>query len=147
MTQIDRSALVFHSAKQMFDVVNDVQFYPEFLPWCAKSKILSTSESEMVASLSLAKAGLKYDFTTRNTLNSPEKISFELIEGPFKHLFGQWDFSPLDEDASKVNLTIDFEVSGKVAAFALSKVFTQVANTMVEAFVERANIVYGEKGI
>jgi len=146
MTQIDRSALVFHSTKQMFDVVNDVQFYPSFLPWCAASTVISSTPEQMVASLNLSKAGLKYDFTTRNTLIRPSEISFELVEGPFKHLFGTWSFSSLDEGACKVNLSINFEISGKIASFALAKVFTQVANTMVEAFVARADDLYGVKG-
>jgi ribosome-associated toxin RatA of RatAB toxin-antitoxin module len=142
MTKIDRSALVFHTTQQMFDVVNDVQFYPDFLPWCAASDVRSHSEHEMVACLYLAKAGLKYSFTTRNTLVSPTKIEFELVQGPFKHLVGQWQFAPLDETACKVNLSLNFEFSNKVASFAMEKVFTQVANTMVEAFVQRASEVY-----
>jgi ribosome-associated toxin RatA of RatAB toxin-antitoxin module len=142
MTQIDRSALVFHSAQQMFDVVNDVHLYPEFLPWCAGSEVVSHTPTQMVASLHLAKAGLKYTFTTRNTLSEPNKIEFELVEGPFKHLSGLWNFASLDEDACKVNLNLSFEFANKVASLAMSKVFSQVANTMVEAFVERADRLY-----
>ncbi|EPJ43795.1 MAG: cyclase/dehydrase [Osedax symbiont Rs1] len=145
MNQIDRSALVFHSAQQMFDVVNNVQYYPEFLPWCASSDVVSHSEQEMVASLHLAKAGFKYSFTTRNQLYAPSGIKFELVEGPFKHLSGQWCFESLAENACKVNLSLNFDFSGKVAAFAMAKVFAQVANTMVEAFVKRADDLYGSE--
>lgn len=142
MTQINRSALVFHSTQQMFDIVNNVHLYPDFLPWCAGSEIVSHSADEMVATLQLSKAGLNYSFTTRNTLSEPSKIEFQLEEGPFKHLFGSWDFAVLDSDACKVSLALDFEFSGKVASFAMSKVFGQVANTMVEAFVQRADEIY-----
>jgi ribosome-associated toxin RatA of RatAB toxin-antitoxin module len=142
MTQIDRSALVFHTSQQMYDVVNDVHLYPDFLPWCASSEVLSHTEQEMVASMQLAKAGLKYSFTTRNKLMSANKIEFELVEGPFKHLFGQWDFSILSKDACKVSLILNFEFTGKFASFAMTKVFSQVANTMVEAFVQRADDLY-----
>ena len=145
MTQIDRSALVFHTAQQMFDVVNDVQFYADFLPWCAASEIRSHNASEMVASLHLAKAGLKYSFTTRNRLVEPTSIEFELVEGPFKFLAGQWQFSVLDEGACKVSLSLNFEFSNKVTSFAMAKVFTQVANTMVEAFVQRAEEIYANE--
>ncbi len=142
MTQINRSALVFHSTQQMYDVVNNVHLYPDFLPWCASSTIVSQTDQEMIATLQLSKAGLNYSFTTRNALSAGHKIEFSLEEGPFKHLFGVWEFSVLDSDACKVSLHLDFEFSGKVASFAMSKVFGQVANTMVEAFVQRADEIY-----
>lgn len=145
MIQIERSALVLHSAQQMFDVVNDVHLYPEFLPWCAQSEVVSTTEHKMVASLHLAKAGLKYSFTTCNLLQMPAEIKFELVEGPFEHLSGCWNFSALNEHACKISLGMDFQFSGKIAAFAMSKVFSQVANTMVEAFVQRADDLYDNK--
>ncbi|NRA21390.1 MAG: type II toxin-antitoxin system RatA family toxin [Oceanospirillaceae bacterium] len=145
MIQIDRSALVFHSAQQMFDVVNDVHLYSEFLPWCASTEIISSTEQQMVASLQLAKAGLKYSFTTCNKLQKPSKIEFELVEGPFEHLSGHWDFIALNGEACKVKLILNFDFSGKIAAFAMSKVFSQVANTMVEAFVKRADNIYPTK--
>jgi len=127
----------------MFDVVNNVHLYPDFLPWCASSEIVTDTEEEMVASLQLAKAGLKYSFTTCNKLKKPSVIQFDLVEGPFEHLSGQWEFVALNEEACKVNLTMSFDFSGKIAAFAMSKVFSQVANTMVEAFVQRADELHG----
>ncbi|MGB1238435.1 MAG: type II toxin-antitoxin system RatA family toxin [Pseudomonadales bacterium] len=142
MTRIERSALVMHSAQQMYDVVNNVQFYPEFLPWCAASYIKQQSPTQMVASLSLAKAGLKYDFTTRNTLDAPNSIDLVLEEGPFKHLQGQWHFTALSDEACKVSLELDFSFPGKLTSMAMSKVFSQVAATMVDAFVNRADQVY-----
>lgn len=142
MTQIDRSALVLHSAQQMFDVVNNVHFYPDFLPWCSSSHVISHEEGEMVASLKLAKAGMHYSFTTRNKLSVPSEIQLSLEEGPFKELSGIWSFSPLSDDACKVSLKLNFEFSGKIASLAMAKVFGQIANTMVEAFVQRADEIY-----
>jgi len=142
MTQVDRSALVLHTAEQMFDLVNDVANYPEFLPWCSGSTIIESTPEVMQASLYVAKAGLKYSFTTRNALQRPGEIRMELVEGPFSSLSGVWTFTPLSEEASKVGLSLQFDFSGKLASMAMSKVFNQMAATMVDAFVSRADQVY-----
>jgi len=142
MTQVDRSALVLHTAQEMFDLINDVERYPEFLPWCANTEIISRTDDELVATLYLSKGGLKYSFTTRNKLNRPVSMTLELEEGPFSRLSGVWDFKPLSDEASKVSLSLQFEFSGKIASMAMSKVFNQVATTMVDAFVTRADQIY-----
>ena len=82
MAQVDRSALVLHTAEQMFDLINDVERYPEFLPWCSRTELLSQSEDELVATLFLSKAGIKYSFTTRNQLRRPVQMIIELEDGP-----------------------------------------------------------------
>ncbi|WP_299202077.1 type II toxin-antitoxin system RatA family toxin [uncultured Amphritea sp.] len=143
MTQVDRSALVLHTAEQMFDLVNDVENYPQFLPWCAGSTLIESTETTMQASLKVAKAGLKYSFTTRNQLERPEMIRIELVEGPFSSLSGVWTFKPLSDEACKVSLSMTFDFSGKLTNLAMSKVFNQMAATMVDAFVSRADQVYG----
>lgn len=142
MTQVDRSALVLHTAEEMFDLINDVERYPEFLPWCSSTEIISRTDDELVATLFLSKGGLKYSFTTRNQLNRPVSMTLELEEGPFSRLSGVWDFKPLSDEACKVSLSLQFEFSGKIASMAMSKVFNQVATTMVDAFVTRADQVY-----
>jgi ribosome-associated toxin RatA of RatAB toxin-antitoxin module len=142
MAQVDRSALVLHTAEEMFDIVNDVERYPEFLPWCAKTEVVSRSDTELVATLYLSKGGLNYSFTTRNQLNRPLRMTLELEEGPFSQLVGTWDFKALSDEACKVSLSLQFEFSGKIASFAMSKVFNQVATTLVDAFVNRADQVY-----
>lgn len=142
MTQVDRSALVLHTAEQMFDLINDVERYPEFLPWCAKTEVISRTEDELVATLYLSKGGLKYSFSTRNQLTRPTRMTLELEEGPFSSLSGIWDFKPLSDEASKVSLNLQFEFSGKIASLAMSKVFNQVATTLVDAFVNRADEIY-----
>ncbi|MGY8870694.1 MAG: type II toxin-antitoxin system RatA family toxin [Pseudomonadales bacterium] len=142
MTQVNRSALVLHSAQQMFDIVNDVLAYPDFLPWCAKTELLFEDEQQMEATLYLAKAGLKYSFTTHNNLSRPERIELELVEGPFTQLSGYWTFEALSDEACKVSLSLGFEFEGKLKNLAMSKVFNQVATTLVDAFVQRADAVY-----
>ncbi|KXJ57808.1 type II toxin-antitoxin system RatA family toxin [Neptuniibacter pectenicola] len=142
MAQVDRSALVLHTAEQMFDLINDVERYPEFLPWCAKTEVVSRSDDAVVATLYLAKAGLKYSFTTRNQLKRPVQMTLELVEGPFSSLVGVWDFKVLSDEACKVSLNLQFEFSGKIAAMAMGKVFNQVATTLVDAFVSRADEIY-----
>ena len=143
MAKIHRSALVMHSAKSMFDVVNDVRAYPKFLPWCKSTQLISHSPSEMVARVDIAKGKLAHKFTTRNQLNAHERIDMELVEGPFRHLRGIWQFKPLHDHACKVTLDLDFEFSGRLTAMALGAVFNEAANTMVDAFCRRANEIYG----
>lgn len=143
MTQVNRSALVLHTAEQMFDLVNDVRTYPQFLPWCASTEVISEREDELVATLNLSKGGLKYSFTTRNRLQRPGRMEIALVEGPFSALCGIWVFTPLSDEACKVELTMDFEFKGKLTGMAMSKVFSSVATTMVDAFVSRADQVYG----
>ena len=143
MTEVNRSALVLHSAQQMFNIVNDVVAYPEFLPWCAATDLIYENEEEMQATLHLAKAGLKYSFTTHNRLLRPNRIDIDLVEGPFSRLSGVWTFEPLSEEACKVSLNLGFEFSGKLTGLAMGKVFNQVATSLVDAFVQRADKLYG----
>ncbi|MFP8966372.1 type II toxin-antitoxin system RatA family toxin [Pokkaliibacter sp. CJK22405] len=144
MATVERSALVMHSAQEMFDIVNDVKAYPEFLPWCSGTTVISEDSQEMTASIEVAKAGFHYRFTTKNTLQPPERITLSLVEGPFKTLVGEWYFKPLAEDACKVSLTLTFEFANKLAGMAMGKVFNQIATTMVDAFCQRAEKVCGK---
>ncbi len=134
---------MLHTAEQMFDLVNDVESYPQFLPWCSGSTLIDSTETTMQASLRVSKAGLKYSFTTRNQLERPGMIRIELVEGPFSSLSGLWTFKPLSEEACKVSLSLQFDFSGKLTSLAMSKVFNQMAATMVDAFVNRADQIYG----
>lgn len=143
MPQIERSALVFYSAQQMFDLVNSVPDYPQFLPGCSAATIVSQSEQEMVAKLQVSKAGIGQSFTTRNTLVPYQRIDMQLVDGPFKHLRGGWQFQPLNEQACKVVLQLEFEFSNRFVQFAFGKVFQELTAAMVNAFTERAKQVYG----
>ncbi len=143
MTTISRSALVMYSAEQMFDVVNDVRSYPEFLQGCQASRVIAEGDDFIEAELTLSKAGFTQSFVTRNTLVRPELMEINLVEGPFSELRGTWRFQPLADDACKVSLDLEFEVTNRIAGAALSVLFKQVANTMVDAFVKRGKQVYG----
>ncbi|AWB67241.1 ubiquinone-binding protein [Saccharobesus litoralis] len=139
MATLHRSALVMHSAKTMYDLVNDVAAYPQFLPNCADAKVEEQSERYMTGAIKIAKGGMSKWFTTRNHLCAANKIEMSLVDGPFKKLSGVWHFEALDEHACKVSLDLDFEFSNQLVALAFGKVFSHVANNMVKAFVDRAN--------
>lgn len=142
MPQVSRSALVPFSAKQMYDLVNDVASYPQFLPGCSGSKVIEETESSMVASVDVAKAGIKKTFTTKNTLIDAQLIGMNLVDGPFKSLTGGWHFTALDETACKVELKLDFEFTNALVAMAFGKVFQELTNNMVNSFTQRAKQVY-----
>ncbi len=143
MTRVQKSALVKFSAQQMFDLVNNIEDYPEFLPWCSGSRILSRTPEIVEAELSIAKAGFHKSFATRNRLDNGGKIYMSLLNGPFDSLEGIWDFMPLREDASKISLDLQFEIHSTFAALAFGAVFNQICNTMVSSFTQRAKQVYG----
>ncbi|RXS44171.1 type II toxin-antitoxin system RatA family toxin [Idiomarina sp. 29L] len=143
MPSIEKSALVSYSAEQMFNLVNDIDSYPEFVPGCADSRVVEQNDDYKVASLQISKAGIQKTFTTRNRLVKPERIDMELVDGPFKKLTGGWVFKPLSEDACKVELKLDFEFSSRLLGMAFGKIFSEVTSRMVDAFVKRADQVYG----
>ena len=142
MATIQRSALVAFSAESMFNLVNDVTSYSEFLPGCAQSRIDHQDATSMTASLLIAKAGVKQWLTTSNSLVEPERIDMQLVDGPFTHLTGGWQFTPLSESACKIELHLDFEFSSRFAQAAFGKLFKALASSMVDAFTQRAKDVY-----
>lgn len=142
MKQVCRSALVMFSAEQMYNLVNDVMRYPEFLPGCSGSRILESSSEKMVASVDVSKAGISKTFTTLNELVHGKMIKMNLIDGPFKMLSGGWYFTALDEVACKVELKLEFEFSSKLIEVAFGKVFNELTHNMVSAFTKRAKQVY-----
>ena len=143
MTVVQKSALVKFSAQQMFDLVNDVEAYPKFLPWCSGSRIIKREDDLVEAELLIAKGGFKKSFSTRNKIEQGLSMTISLLNGPFSSLEGKWNFIPLREDASKVSLDLEFELSGKLASLAFGAVFNQICNTMVSSFTARAKEVYG----
>lgn len=145
MPQIERSALVFYSSKQMFELVTDVPSYPQFLPGCSAAAVLSVDNNIQTASLQVSKAGISKTFTTRNTLIPFERLDMQLVDGPFKYLRGGWQFIPLSDDACKVVLALEFEFSSKLVEFAFGKIFNELTMSMVQAFTQRAKQVYGEQ--
>ena len=144
MKKISRSALLPFSAEQMYQLVNDVEAYPIFLPWCADAKVLEQGAGFMVASVTIAKAGVHQTFVTRNHLVPGQRIEMQLVEGPFQALSGEWSFKVLDAQACKVMFEISFEMKQGLLSSAIGMVFEQIASTLVEAFCQRAKQVYGE---
>jgi ribosome-associated toxin RatA of RatAB toxin-antitoxin module len=129
----------------MYDLVRDVERYPEFLPWCRNARILSNEDKEVTASIELAYHGIHKTFTTRNQYDPPSHLTMRLVEGPFRHLDGFWQFTALGDVGCKVSLDMDFEVAGRLVSKVLGPVFEQIANTLVEAFSKRAVEVYGKR--
>ena len=146
MSHIKRSALVHYSPAEMYQLVNDVAQYSSFLPWCRSSVVKSESDTDMIASVEIAKGVLNKTFTTHNKLQKDERIELQLVDGPFKNLSGYWRFDKLKMDnACKVNLELDFEFDSAMMSIAAKPVFTQIANSLVDSFCKRAVDVYGER--
>ena len=141
--QVERSAIVPYSPQQMFELVADVERYPEFLPWCAYAELHSRDDRELTGSLGLAQGPLTGRFTTRNRLDAPHAMSIELLEGPFRNLHGQWRFDALGEQGCRIALQMRFEFDSRVNDLLLGPVFEQTCNRLVDAFVARAGVVYG----
>ena len=144
MTRIDRSALVMHSAQQMYELVNDIEDYPQFMQGCQKARVISRTDEEVVGELTLGAAGLSHTFTTRNTLVPGQEMQMHLVEGPFREFGASWHFTALSPEACKVSLQMEFDFAGGIMGFALEKLFNHSANNLVEALVNRANQVYGQ---
>lgn len=143
MPTISRSALVMHSVDQMYQLINDVKEYPNFLPDCNDAKVISKEDKTVTAALLVSKGGLSKWFTTKNTLISNEKIQLSLVDGPFQKLEGYWLLTSLSEDACKVSLELEYEFSNKLVSLAFGKVFGHFSNNLVKVFTQRAKEVYG----
>lgn len=145
MPTIKRSALVPYSARQMFELVNGIEDYPRFLPWCDSSTVVSRDEQEIVATLEIVWKGIHKSFTTHNHLTPYTGIKISLVEGPLRHLDGIWMFHALGEEGSKVTLDLEFEFAGHLVDRLFEPIFNHIANSLVDAFCKRAGEVYGDK--
>src|SRR5210317_2117036 len=130
MTRIDRSALVEFSADQMYELVNDIENYPQFMQGCTAARIISVTEEELVGELTLSKAGIRQTLVTRNVLVPGREMNMELIEGAFTAFSATWRFNPLAEEACKVTLEMEFEFAGGLMDFAMEKLFSSSANNL-----------------
>lgn len=144
MHTVQRSVLVPYSAAQMFELVADVEKYPEFMPWCGGTEVQSRDEHGMQASILISFAGLKQRFTTRNTHDYPNRIDLELVDGPFSLLVGHWQFQALAEDACKVLFTLDYAFSSRPLEMVVGPVFNRIASSFIDSFTKRAQAKYGE---
>ena len=143
MASIKRSALVQYSANQMFDLVNDIEKYPEFMLGCAEAIIISQDDQSIVGKLKLSRAGITQEFTTKNLLRRPNLIDMKLVEGKFKSFSAQWSFDELGDNACKVALSMDFEFDSFFIDTAAEKLLTSSANSLVDSIVVRAKDTYG----
>ena len=146
MKEVKRSALVPYTAEQMFALVEDIERYPQFLPWVASAQLLERTPREVVGRLEMHRAGMREVVTTRNTLTPPGEITLTLVAGPFKTLEGRWTFEPIGEErGTRVALSIRFEFANAMLNLLLSRSFEKSCNELVDAFVARARAVYGTR--
>ena len=141
MISIHRSALVGHSATEMYRLVEEVEAYPRFLPWCSGAEVESRDDRRTVGTLHIDFKGVRQQFTTENLKTPDESIEMRLVRGPFRSLEGSWRFVPLAPDASRVELELRYEFASALLGRLVGPVFNHVANTMVDAFVRRADAV------
>lgn len=144
MTVIERSALLSHPAEQIFDLVAEIERYPEFLDGCIGAEILERHDNTVTASLWLSKAGISHGFTTCNRLQRPQSMTLTLVEGPFERFQGEWIFRPLGESACKASLRLEFDLARGLAGAAVGKLFDRVAVDLVDAIVRRASQQLGQ---
>ncbi len=143
MRKIHKSALVCYQADLVFKLVDDIEAYPEFLPWCRASRVLKREGEVVEAELEIARGAFRQILATRNFNQPGREIRMTLLRGPFSHLEGTWRFHPLREDASKITLDLEFEISSRLGDLALGAVFNQICDTLVSAFTQRARYLYG----
>ena len=146
MKEVKRSALVPYSAEQMFALVEDIERYPQFLPWVSAAQVLERTPREVVGRLEMHRAGMREVVTTRNVLTAHREITLALVAGPFKTLEGVWTFEPIGTDrGTRVALTMRFEFANPMLTLLLSRTFEKSCNELVDAFVARARAVYGTR--
>ena len=145
MANVNKSALVLYSAAEMYELVNDIESYPRFLPWCRSTQVLSRDEDEVRARIEMHKGGVHKSFATCNRLQKDKMIEIRLLEGPFLRLEGFWRFQALRSDACKVSLDLEFEFSSQLIQVAIGPVFKQITNSLVDAFCKRAVELYGRR--
>lgn len=145
MNVLKRNAIVPYSARQMFELVNRIEEYPRFLPWCHSSEIISRTDDEVIASLEIVWKGVHKKFATKNKLYPYERMDISLVEGPLQRMDGIWNFHPLNEKACKVLLDLEFEFAGGFIDRLFQPVFQHIANTLVDAFCKRAVELYGNE--
>lgn len=142
MAEVDKSVLVAHSRERMFDLVDRVEDYPLFLPWCGGTTLKSRDEYRTVATIHIAYMGIHQHFTTENIKDTPHAMRIRLVDGPFSKLEGDWRFIALGDDACKIELRLDYAFSSRLLEAVLAPVFSHITNTLVDAFVHRADAVF-----
>ena len=139
MKKISRTAIVEHSAEAMHALVEDIEAYPRFLPWCREARVLERGAGGTRASLTVGLRGLRQSFTTRNLSQPGRSIDMRLVEGPFRSFAASWRFSPLADAACRIEFAMQYEFSSRVLARVLEPLFDGIADSMVDAFIRRAD--------
>jgi ribosome-associated toxin RatA of RatAB toxin-antitoxin module len=155
MKHVKKSVLLWYAPREIYDLVVDVPSYPQFLPWCQRAEVLEQGDHGMTARLHLAYAGVRHAFTTRNTQRLGERVTMELVDGPFSQLHGEWRFVPIGTPAAatpgagaqacRVEFELSYAFSSRPLELVVSPVFDRIANTFVDAFVARAEQVHGRR--
>jgi len=142
MRHVERSAIVPFSPEQMFALVEDIERYPQFVPWVSAAQLLERTPEQVIGRLEMHRAGMREIFTTRNVLKPPHQMDLALVDGPFKTLEGRWTFTPIADRGTRISLSIRFEFSNPMLSMLLAKSFEKNCGQLVDAFVARARAVY-----
>ena len=142
MAHVFHEVIEPYSIEQMFALVNDIARYPQFVPDCIATGIISKQDNYLTAFIEVEKLGFKKSFTTINQINEPHSIDMALLDGPFKHLKGRWEFTELDGQKSKISLNLNFEFNNKLMSAVFTPIFKEVMTNMVNAFSQRARQIY-----
>ena len=139
MHNIHKSAIVLHPAQKIFQLVDSVENYPQFLPWCGSTQIIERDNDKTIASIEINYKGIRQTFTTENTKKQNQEMIIKLIDGPFKSLSGEWMFKNLDKDSCQIELKLEYEFSNVILEKLISPVFNMIANTFIDEFIREAN--------
>ena len=145
MHNIHKSAIVLHSAQKMFELVDSVENYPQFLPWCGSTQIIERDNDKTIASIEINYKGIRQTFSTENTKKQNQEMIIKLIDGPFKSLSGEWMFKNLDKDSCQIELKLEYEFSNVILEKLISPVFNMIANTFIDEFIKEANSSNNDK--
>lgn len=145
MYTLNRNAIVPYTDRQMFELVNNIEDYPRFLPWCQRSQIISRTDTEVIAEISVNWKGIRRSFITCNRLFPYQRMDMSLVKGPLQHMEGTWSFYALEDHACQVVLDLEFDFTGSFVDRFFRPIFQHIADTLVEAFCKRAAELYGNK--
>ena len=134
-----------YTPQEMYALVSDIAAYPQFMPWCSGADILSSDQDGVTARIDFSVGGVSKSFTTRNINREYSEIDIQLVEGPFSQLTGYWRFEPLGEEGCRISVSMEYDFSSKIVAMVVGPVFGKIANSLVDAFHQRAGEVYGRR--
>jgi ribosome-associated toxin RatA of RatAB toxin-antitoxin module len=139
MHTVKKTAIVFHSQIEMFNLVDQIENYPSFLPWCGSTQVIHRDSAITRATIEINFKGIKQSFTTENIKKSDQLMQIRLIDGPFKHLSGSWMFNKLDANSCQIELTLEYQFNNVLLETLISPVFNIIANTFIDEFIKEAN--------